>query len=69
MVLHNYAISFCGFHTAPYIYYVSFNTFECFKMHCNDSLHIFNISHECMKLCQLRENDFKLFNALAMIAN
>ena len=23
--------------TAPYIYYASFNAFECFKMHCNVS--------------------------------
>ena len=46
------------------------NALKCIATFLNDSQHIFNVSHEGVKLCQnMMENDFTLFNALAMIAN
>ena len=48
------------------IYYASFSTFECFKMHCSVSqLLVSHLQRECVQLCQTMKNDFPtLFNAL-----
>ena len=53
------------------IYFASFSTVECFKMHCSVSQWlVMHLQCECVQLCQTRKNDFPtLFNALFLCDN